>query len=92
MDSGLVLASLSTFSCVALGLVVGLRREHSLIGSTALALLLATALWSGGLGFAIWQGPGAVARPWGFERASRTPMATSRPLSIACGRGGHPGI
>ncbi len=61
MDSGLLLASLSTLSCVALGLAVGLRRERSLIASTALALLVAMALWTGALGFAIWQGPGAVA-------------------------------
>ena len=61
MDSGLLLASISTLSCVALGLAVGLRRERSLIASTALALLLAIALWSGALGFASWQGPGAVA-------------------------------
>jgi nitrogen-specific signal transduction histidine kinase len=61
MDSGLLLASISTLSCVALGLAVGLRRERSVIARAALALLLATALWSGGLGFASWQGPGAVA-------------------------------
>ncbi len=58
MDSGLLLASISTLSCVALGLAVGLRRERSVVASTVLALLAALALWSGGLGFGSWSGPG----------------------------------
>ncbi len=61
MDSGLLLASISTLSCVALGLAVGLRREHSILASTVLALLMSLGLWSGGLGIASWSGPGPIA-------------------------------
>jgi signal transduction histidine kinase len=52
MDSGLLLASISALSCVALGVVVGLRRERSVAASTVLALLAALVLWSAGLGIA----------------------------------------
>jgi two-component system, NtrC family, sensor kinase len=61
MDSGLLLASLSTLSCVGLALAVGLRRERPVIARAVLTLLLATALWSGGLGAAGWRGPGTTA-------------------------------
>ena len=60
MDSGQLLALLSTLSCVALGLGVTLRRERSVIASTVLPLLVANAIWSSALGFARWTGPG----PW----------------------------
>jgi signal transduction histidine kinase len=53
MDSGLLLASISTLSCIALALVVVLRRERSAVASTMLALLGALALWSAGHGLAI---------------------------------------
>jgi signal transduction histidine kinase len=64
MDSGLLLASIATLSCVALALAVGVRRERSAIATTALALLLTTGLWSAGLGLATLErssGPGAAA-------------------------------
>jgi PAS domain S-box-containing protein len=60
MESGSLLAWLSTLSCVALGLVVGVRRERSVVATTVQALLVALALWSGGLGFANESGDG----PW----------------------------
>jgi len=60
MDSGSLLASLSTLSCVALALLLGLRRERSVVATTVFALLVALALWSGGLGFANASGDG----PW----------------------------
>jgi signal transduction histidine kinase len=50
MDSGLLLASISTLSCIALGLAVGLRRERSAVATTAIALLVSLALWSAALG------------------------------------------
>ena len=63
MDSGPLLAALSTLSCAALAIAMGLRRERSLAASTVLALLAALALWSGGLGLAqgIGSGVGAAA-------------------------------
>jgi len=60
MDSAWLLASISTLACVGLAVAVGLRRERSVIASTALGLLVATALWNGSLGFACWQGAGTV--------------------------------
>ena len=61
MDSGPLLAALSTLSCVVLAIAVGLRRERSVATSTVLALLAALALWSGGLGVASSIGSGAGA-------------------------------
>jgi PAS domain S-box-containing protein len=63
MDSGLLLAALSSLSCTVLAVAVGVRRERPLVASTVIALLAALALWSGGLGFAgaIGSGAGAAA-------------------------------
>jgi PAS domain S-box-containing protein len=52
MDSALLLAAVSTLACVGLALGIGLRREQSTVASTALALVCALALWSGGLALA----------------------------------------
>jgi PAS domain S-box-containing protein len=72
MDSGQLLAVLSTLSCVALGLAVALRRERSVIASTVLPLLVALALWSGALGFARWSGSG----PWAVVAARIAALGT----------------
>jgi PAS domain S-box-containing protein len=61
MDSGPLLAALSTLSCAVLAIAVGVRRERSIVASTALALLASLALWSGGLGLASAIGSGAGA-------------------------------
>jgi nitrogen-specific signal transduction histidine kinase len=53
MDSGLLLASISTLSCVGLALALALRRERSAVASTMLAMLGALALWSAAHGLAI---------------------------------------
>ena len=61
MDSGPLLAALSTFACLVLVIAVGMRRERSVAASTVLALLAALALWSGGVGVAGVIGSGARA-------------------------------
>ncbi len=52
MDSALTLVVVTTLSCVALALLVRFGRERSGLINAVLALVVALALWSGGVGLA----------------------------------------